>query len=157
VAICPSFLDDGPGVIQQRRGAMEERVERQVLVDVDLQAPPRVHRDFGRAPCRRRIDPGRVGLESVAAIAVADDLGGAHAERGEVGVPGSDEGEPKVDRLGPSTTVGTLAGLLAIATDAVRVAALAELGGTLAGRRTDGLVALLAWPSYTSFFLSGIM
>ena len=54
---------------------MEERLQRQVLVHVDVEAPSRLHRQLATAAGGTRIDAARVGRELVGAVDVTDRAG----------------------------------------------------------------------------------
>ena len=87
---------------------MEERVERELLVDVDAKPPPRVHRELGGLAGGDGIDGARVGGELLGAVDVADGVGCALGDGGEVGEPCRDERQPEIDHLGPGAAVGPL-------------------------------------------------
>ena len=123
---------------------MEQRIQRQVLVDVDLQAPAGVHRELGGPPRRGRLDPAGIGRQRLGPVDVADRLARPLADRSQVRDPGGDEAEAEVDRVGAGAAVGPLRGLLALAPGASGVAALAELVGALPRRLLDDVGALLA-------------
>ncbi|MFN8150866.1 MAG: hypothetical protein U0R24_07030 [Solirubrobacterales bacterium] len=100
---------------------MEERVQRQILVHVDLQMPPCAHRKRRSLAGGERIDPLRVGRELRRAVAVSDQLRGPFGDRDEIGEPGRGESEGDVDGLGPRALLGALGRLGSLAADPVGI------------------------------------
>ena len=112
---------------------MEESVQRELLVHVDREAPPRLHRELGGPARGDGIGAARVLRELLLAIGVAGEPGRTLGDRDDVREPGRDEPEREVHRVRAGAAIRPLGGLGALATDAVGVAAPAELVGALAG------------------------
>ena len=97
---------------------MNERLQGELLADVDLEAPASVHRQLGSAPRPGARRVRRRRLAARGAIGVQDRRSGALGDRGEVAQPGGDQGEAEVERLGPGPPGRPLGRLARLPVDA---------------------------------------
>ena len=107
--------------------AEEERFQRQLLGDVEVEPAARVLDQLGRAAGGSGVEPLGTGAQLREPVAVEDDLLGAGGDRGEVAAPDGAELEAEVEHVGTAAAAGPF-----------------RLVGDLAGRAFDaGLLFLL--------------